>query len=110
VVYSRIWLNIPMDDFQFFYTFLWMIAHVFFFCFQFFDLAEVAIIHKTIFARFGYKIYIKLVKKKKKKKKQNPSIFVATYWNLLQKIWRFGKKFLQNLASLGHFFPMESRL
>jgi hypothetical protein len=48
-----------MDDFQFFYTFAWMIAQVFFlsffFFFQFFDVAEVAIIYETIFATFGYK-------------------------------------------------------
>ncbi len=26
VVYSQIWLNLPMDDHHFFYIFLWMIA------------------------------------------------------------------------------------
>jgi len=51
-----------MDDFQFFYTFLWMKAHVFFF--QIFDVAEVAIIHKMIFATFGYELDMKVGKQK----------------------------------------------
>jgi hypothetical protein len=73
----------------------------FYFYFQFFDVAEVAIIHKTIFATFGYKLDMKLGKKKK-----TESFYIRGY--LLELITENmairNFFFLQNLASLGHFF------
>jgi hypothetical protein len=49
-----------------------------FFFFQFCDVGQVAIIHKMLLvARFGYRLDMKV-----KKKKNDPSIFLATYWNL----------------------------
>jgi hypothetical protein len=41
----------------------------------------------------------------KVEKKQNPSIFLAPYWNLIIKIGDLKKKAPQNLANLDHFFP-----
>jgi hypothetical protein len=49
----------------------------FLFLFQFCDAAQVVIIHKMLLARFGYRLDMKV-----KKKKNDPSIFLATYWNL----------------------------
>jgi hypothetical protein len=44
------------------------------------------------------------------KKKQNISIFLATDWNLSEKSGYLKKKFLQNLANLGHFFSLKNPL
>ncbi len=46
--------------------------------------------------------------RKKKKKNQDPSIFLATYWNLLWKYGDLKKIYFQKLANLNHFFPMKN--
>ncbi len=51
-------------------------------------------------AKFGYILDMKVGKRIK----QNPSIFLATYWILTLKSGDLKKKFLWNLANLGHFF------
>jgi hypothetical protein len=44
-------------------------------------------------------------------KNQNPSIFLATYWNLsLKKSGDLEAIFSLNLTNLGHFFSMETPL
>ncbi len=54
----------------------------FLFFFQFCDVGQVAVIHKMLLARFGYRLDMKV-----KKMKKDPSIFLATYWNLY---WKSG--------------------
>jgi len=49
-------------------------------------------------ARFGYILDMKV------EKNQNPSMFLATYWNLSQKSGDLDFFFLSNLVNLGHFF------
>jgi len=73
----------------------------FFFSPQFCDVAEVVVIHFGDLARFGYMLDMKA------EKKQNPSIFLATYWNsslksgdldfLFLEIWLiWGISYMQN--------------
>jgi len=58
-------------------------------------------------AKFGY---ILNTKANYFYKKQNPSIFLATDWNLSKKNLTIWKNILQNLANLGHFFLMKNPL
>jgi len=44
----------------------------------------------------------------KVEKKLNPSIYLATCWNLSQKSGDLKEKKSQNLANLGHFFHKKS--
>jgi hypothetical protein len=41
----------------------------------------------------------------KVEKYQDPSIFLATYWNLSQKIWQFGFFFPLKIWQILAFFP-----
>jgi hypothetical protein len=44
----------------------------------------------------------------RKKKKVNPSMLLATYWNLLiMKNWWFGNLFVENLVNFSHYFPWK---
>ncbi len=56
-------------------------------------------------AKFGYVLNMKV------EEKQNPSIFLATYWNLALKSGDLKeKKNLQNLENLGYFFSTKKIL
>ncbi len=52
-------------------------------------------------AKFGYILDMKV------EREQNPSIFLAPYWNLIIKTGNLKKKPFSNLANLGNFFPWE---
>jgi hypothetical protein len=73
---------------------------------QFFDVAEVAIIHKTIFARFGYKLDMKVGKKKKKKKKKTELFYIRGY--LLELIAENMARWKKNPSKSGEFGPFFS--
>ncbi len=74
----------------------------FFFSPQFCDVAEVVVIHFGDLARFGYMLDMKA------EKKQNPSIFLATYWNSSLKSGDLDFLFFGNLVNLGHFLHAKS--
>jgi hypothetical protein len=67
---------------------------------QFFDVAEVAIIHKTIFARFGYKLDMKVEKKK------TESFYIRGYLlELIAENMAIWKKIPSKSGEFGPFFP-----
>jgi hypothetical protein len=69
---------------------------------QFFDVAEVAIIHKTIFARFGYKLDMKVGKKKRKRIVLYSWLLIGTY---CRKYGEMEKKSFKIWRVWAIFFP-----
>jgi hypothetical protein len=59
-------------------------------------------IHKVNLAKFGYILDMKV------EKNPNPSLFIATCWNLSYKSCNLKKKNLQNLANLGQFYRQKT--